>query len=158
METQPDPNLPGSHCWETKAEYQRYVSCDWKHHQAQGPRVTLYPATLLASTILNPACEWTMVVDLDKRLKFPLEVTPTTLRPDWEVCCHHLWPHRPWDYSVCKANKAKHLRYVELVSNVRQISWKVQILSVDVKEDLRLHVLILRHCTTNPNPGISASH
>ena len=88
--------------------------------------------------LLTTANDWTLEVDLGKKLIFPREVTTTTLRPDAV-----LWSRRsksvilieltvPWEDRVHEAYERKLLKYQQLVQDCKEAGWKSWCFPVEV--------------------------
>lgn len=71
-----------------------------------------------------------MLVDLNQKLCFPLEIATTNLRPAlvlWSALLRHVYKLTvPWERSVDEAFEHKKLRYTELGANAKQQDWKVR--------------------------------
>lgn len=88
--------------------------------------------------ILHDSKKWEMLVDLGKKLKFPEEVTHTSLRPDIVI-----WSRSPklvimveltvpWEERVEESHETKKGKYQDLADTCRDRGWKTWVFPVEV--------------------------
>jgi hypothetical protein len=88
--------------------------------------------------LLHKARDWKLLVDLNQRLHFPIEIAVTNLRPDivfWSPTLRTAFLVEltvPWEDSVEEAYERKRLKYSELAADAEQRGWKVRIYPVEV--------------------------
>ena len=83
------------------------------------------------TNLLSSADDWQLIVDLETQLRFPRHIAVTSLRPDlilhsdntkqciiWELTV-------PWEEYITLANERKKSKYLELVEQCQQKSWKI---------------------------------
>ena len=79
-----------------------------------------------------------MRVDLDRQLRFPVEITTTSLRPDivvWSTkakAVHLIELTVPMEEGIEAAFKRKKAKYSELAAECRNAGWKTTIYPVEV--------------------------
>ncbi|XP_060789308.1 uncharacterized protein LOC132894068 [Neoarius graeffei] len=90
------------------------------------------------SPLLTPGCDWNLRVDLDQQLKFPPEITTTSLRPDvvlWSPAVKTvILPELtiPWEGGMEAAFERKRDKYTEPVAECREAGWSTTIYPVEV--------------------------
>ncbi|XP_060589959.1 uncharacterized protein LOC132745154 [Ruditapes philippinarum] len=88
--------------------------------------------------ILHDSKNWEMLVDLGKKLKFPEEVTHTSLRPDIVM-----WSRSPklmvmveltvpWEERVEESHEIKKGKYPDLADTCKERGWKTWVFPVEV--------------------------
>jgi hypothetical protein len=88
--------------------------------------------------ILHDSKNWEMLVDLGKKLKFPEEVTHTSLRPDIVM-----WSRSPklmvmveltvpWEERVEVSHEIKKGKYQDLADTCKERGWKTWVFPVEV--------------------------
>ncbi|KAG1932793.1 hypothetical protein F2P79_020826 [Pimephales promelas] len=86
----------------------------------------------------SPNQEWDMRVDLDKQLRFPTEITTTSLRPDIVVwsskarSAHLIELTVPLEEGIEAAFERKKAKYSELAAECREAGWKMTVHPVEV--------------------------
>ena len=81
-------------------------------------------------SVLKHGCEWQMRVDLKPQLKFPPEITTTSLRPDivlWSIPAKTVIMAEltvPWEENMEAAFERKKDKYSELAAACREAGWK----------------------------------
>ena len=86
----------------------------------------------------SPDQEWDMRVDLKKQLRFPTEITITSLRPDivvWSTkarAVHLIELTVPSEEGIEAAFERKKAKYSELAAECREAGWKATIYPVEV--------------------------
>lgn len=86
----------------------------------------------------SPGQEWNMRVDLNKQLRFPTEITTTSLRPDivvWSTkvrSVHLIELTVPSEGEIEAAFERKKAKYSELAEECRKAGWKTTIYPVEV--------------------------
>lgn len=86
----------------------------------------------------TPSQEWSMKVDLDRKLQFPTEITTTTLRPDivaWSAKARAVALIEltvPTEEGIEAAFERKKAKYSELAAECREAGWKTTIYPVEV--------------------------
>lgn len=79
-----------------------------------------------------------MLVDLDQRLCFPVEIATTSLRPDlvlWSSSLRSAFIVEltvPWEDAVMEAYEQKSLKYSELAADAEKHGWKTKVYPVEV--------------------------
>lgn len=95
-------------------------------------------ATSTGSGILTSATDWDMRVDLRRQLKFPEEITISTLRPDivlWSRATKQvvlLELTVPWEERIEEAHERKLGKYQPLTQQCQQVGWRAWNLPVEV--------------------------
>ncbi|KAK0149843.1 hypothetical protein N1851_009393 [Merluccius polli] len=77
--------------------------------------------------VLATASDWEMQADLRKQLKFPEEITHTSLIPNIV-----LWSKVPWEERMEEAHECKLKKYQALIFESQQNGWKAWNLPVEV--------------------------
>ncbi|XP_077382825.1 5-azacytidine-induced protein 2 isoform X1 [Festucalex cinctus] len=86
----------------------------------------------------SPGHEWDMRVDLNSQLRFPTEITTTSLRPDivvWSTeakVVHLIELTVPAEGGIEAAFEHKKAKYSELAAECREVGWKTTIYPVEV--------------------------
>ena len=84
------------------------------------------------------ANDWKLMVDLDNKAMFPLEVASTTMRPDvvlWSVSTMLLVIAELtvlWEENISVANEFKSNKYTKLIMQCRDSGYKVRFCSVEM--------------------------
>ena len=84
------------------------------------------------------ANDWKLMVDLDNKAMFPVEVASTTMRPDivlWSVSTMLLVIAEltvPWEENISVANEFKSDKYTELIMQCRDNGYKVRCYPVEI--------------------------
>ena len=80
------------------------------------------------TSVLAPG--WSMRTDLDKQLRFPFDITVTTLRPDivlWSTSEKRVLLVEltvPWEQNIQEAYERKKARYADLVAECQEKGWR----------------------------------
>ena len=88
-------------------------------------------------SLLTPGGDWNFRVDLDRQLKFPSEITTTSLRPDitlWSPSVKTVILAEltvPWEGGMEAAFERKE-KYTELAAECREAGWSTVICPVEV--------------------------
>lgn len=88
--------------------------------------------------LLSTARDWQLQVDLGRQLKFPGNITATSLRPDMVLTSEStkqvviLELTVPWEDRIEEAHERKRAKYAELSSECRNNGWKVRCEPVEV--------------------------
>lgn len=94
--------------------------------------------TARAWSLLTPGAEWALIADLHQQLKFPQEITLTTLRPDivlWSSLTKTVIMAElivPWEEGMEAAFKRKEERYAELAAVCSEAGWRALTVPLEV--------------------------
>ena len=89
-------------------------------------------------SLLAAGCEWNMRADLDRQLKFPQEITATSLRPDivlWSTSTKTVIMVEltvPWEEGMEAAFERKRDKYSELANECSEAGWRAFTYPVEV--------------------------
>ena len=88
------------------------------------------------TSVLTPG--WSMRTDLGKQLRFPFDITITTLRPDivlWSTTEKRVLLVEltvPWEQNIQEAYERKKARYADLVAECQEKGWRATTYPVEV--------------------------
>ncbi len=90
------------------------------------------------TSVLAQGKDWAMRADLDKQLRFPVDITITTLKPDivlWSLTEKRVLLVEltvPWEQNIQEAFERKKARYAELVAECQEKGWRATTYPVEV--------------------------
>ena len=90
------------------------------------------------TSVLAPGKDWSMRADLHKQLRFPFDITITTLRPDmvlWSTTEKRVLLVEltvPWEQNIQEAYERKKARYADLVAECQEKGWKATTYPVEI--------------------------
>ena len=123
----------GAHCAEVNDS--RETSRQWigfvKAGEKSGPVSS-------RRTGLEPGCDWKLVVDLDRALRFPCHIVQTSLRPDvvlWSDAVKRVYIIEltvPWEDNMEWAFERKAARYAELKGQCEDKGWQCCVAPIEV--------------------------
>ena len=96
-----------------------------------------------ASSVLSLAFDWELLVDVQKKLKFPEYIAVTLMRPDMLLlsqatkAVHVVELTVPWEDRLDISYELKAAKYQDLVDEVRIKVWNVSLMPTEVGSWLR---------------------
>ena len=96
------------------------------------------PKKKLTLNALSSAADWEVRADLGKRLKFPVHIVQTALRPDIVIFSNKrrkiimLELTVPWEENAEETHERKKLKYDELVELCKNNGWKAKCTPIEV--------------------------
>ena len=96
------------------------------------------PKKKLTPYALSSAADWEVRADLGKRLKFPVHIVQTALRPDIVIFSNRtrkiiMWELTvPWEENAEEPHERKKLKYYELVELCKNNGWKAKCTLIEV--------------------------
>ena len=88
--------------------------------------------------LLQQACDWELMADIGKQLKFPSDICETRLRPDLILRSNKIKRlviaelTVPWEDRIDEAHELKAAKYAELVEEARAKGWQVNYFPIEV--------------------------